>query len=361
MRLEQIVLNPETLLRKLSFRHSNNSFDNPVINSHNKIGTFRVMTKSKAIFIFNPFSYPLLISANMKSPKIIVVIFFTFSLFFNLFNTYAQSDSAAKKSYFKVGASYLSNAVYSGRKDSSVVSYFTPSIGYHNKSGFYVDGTMSLLANSTDAGSVDEILLGAGYDFSINDNVDAGLYASKYFYSNNSYSVTSELQGSIGAYFNYNAGLISIGGGADALISTGTDLTVNGNLSHGFSLGGDNNTWNITPTAEVNAGTQAFYRAYFKNRKFGFTSSGSSGKGHNSGKGTSGNSKTVSFLKSNRFAILDYELSIPVTYDAKGWGLFATPTLALPVNPATYAVDGVAQTETLSTSIFVKVGAYFKF
>lgn len=297
----------------------------------------------------------------MKPQQIIAVLVFTFLLFFNQLNTYAQNDSVAKKSYFKVGASYLSNAVYSGRKDSSVVSYFTPSIGYYNKSGFYVDGTMSLLANSGDAGSIDEILLEAGYDFSINDNLDAGLYASKYFYSNNSYSVTSELQGGIGAYFSYDAGFISIGGGADALISTGTDLTVNGNLSHGFSFGSDNNSWNITPTAEVNAGTQSFYRAYYKNRKFGFTSSGSKGRGHNSGKGNIGNSKTISFSQSNSFSILDYELSIPVTYDAKGWGLFATPTLALPVNPATYAVDGVSQTETLSTSFFVKAGIYFKF
>jgi hypothetical protein len=297
----------------------------------------------------------------MKSHGIIASFIFIFSLFFNQFNTYAQNDTSAEKSYFKVGASYLSNAVYSGRKDSSVVSYLSPLIGYYNKSGFYVDGTMSLLANSSDAGSIDEILLEAGYDFNIQGNFDAGFYASKYFYSNNSYSVTSELQGGIGGYFSYNAGFISIGGGADALISTGTDLTVNGNLSHGFSFGSDNKTWNITPTAEVNAGTQSFYRAYYKNRKFSFTSSGSKGKGHNSGKGSTGNSKTISFSQSNSFSILDYELSIPVTFDAKGWGLFAIPTLALPVNPATYVVDGVAQTETLSTSVFVKAGIYFKF
>lgn len=297
----------------------------------------------------------------MKSSKITVITVFTFSIFFNQFKTYAQNDSGAKKSYFKVGASYLSNAVYSGRKDSSVVSYITSLIGYYNKSGFYVDGTMSLLANSSDAGSIDEILLEAGYDFSIKDNFDAGFYASKYFYSNNSYSVTSELQGDIGAYFTYDAGVISIGGGADALISTGTDLTVNGNLSHGFSFGSDNNTWNITPTAEVNAGTQTFYRAYYKNRKFSFSSSSSKGKGHNLGKGSTGSSKTISFPQSNSFSIMDYELSIPVTYDAKGWGLFATPTLVLPVNPASYEVDGVAQTETLSASFFVKVGIYIKF
>lgn len=297
----------------------------------------------------------------MRTHRIFAIFIFTFILFFHQLTTYAQTDSVARKSYFKAGANYLSNAVYSGRKDSSVVSYLSPTIGYYNKSGFYADGSMSFLANSSDAGSIDEILLEAGYEFNIKDNFDAGLYVSKYFYNNSSYSVTSELQGGIGGYFTYSPGFISLGGGADVLFSTGTDLTINGNLSHGFSFGSDSKLWSVTPTAEVNAGTQSFYRAYYKNRKFSFTSSGTKGKGHNSVKGTSGSSKTISFLQSNRFSILDYELSVPIGYDAKSWGLFMTPTLALPENPATYEVDGVAQTETLSTSFFVKAGIYFKF
>ena len=296
----------------------------------------------------------------MRTQRIFAIFVFTFSLFFNQFNSYAQNDTTAKKSYFKVGAGYLSNAVYSGRKDSDVVSYLSPSIGYYHKSGFFVAGSTSFLSNSSEAGRIDEISLQAGYDFSIRDNFEGGFYASKYFYNNNSYSVTSELQGDIGANFTYGTDLISIGGGANALISTGIDLTLNANLSHGFSFGSDNNLWSVTPTAEINAGSQSFYRAYFKNRKFSNTSTGSKGKGHNSGTNNTGNSK-ISFVQSNSFSILDYELSIPVAYDAKSWGIFATPTLAMPVNPATYAVDGVMQTEKLSNSFFLQTGIYFKF
>ncbi len=296
----------------------------------------------------------------MRTQGSIAIFTFTFSFLFIQFNTYAQKDTTAKKSYFKVGAGYLSNAVYSGRKDSDVVSYLSTSIGYYTKSGFFLTGSTSFLSNSSDAGRLDEILLEGGYDFSISDNFDAGFYASKYFYNNNSYAVTSELQGDIGADFTYGTDLINIGGGANVLISTGVDLTVNSNLSHGFSFGSDNNLWSVTPTAEINAGSQTFYRAYFKNRKFSNTSTGVKAKGHSSGKNNTGNSK-ISFVQSNNFSILDYELSIPIAYDAKSWGIFATPTLALPVNPATYAVDGVMQTETLSNSFFVKAGIYFKF
>ncbi len=296
----------------------------------------------------------------MKFQRIIACLLFIISIYFQA-NVYAQSDSSNnKKSYFKASANYLSNAVYSGRKDSSVVSYLSPSIGYFHKSGVYVNGSMSFLANSADAGRIDEMSLGAGYDFSIKDNFDGGFYAEKYFYSNSSYAVTSELQGDAGTYFSYNTGALKLGGGADFLISTNIDFTLNGNLSHPFSFGDDNNTWTISPTAEVNAGTQSFYRSYYKNRKFNF-SSGSKGKGHNTGKNNTNSNKVISFPQQNHFSILDYEFLIPVTYDAKKWGIFATPTLAIPENPATYAVDGILQKENLSTSFYVKVGAYIKF
>jgi hypothetical protein len=95
-------------------------------------------------------------------------------------------------------------------------------------------------------------------------------------------------------------------GGANALISTGTDLNLNGNLAHGFSFGGDNNTWTVSPTEEINMGTQSFYKDYYNNRKFS-NSSGKKGKGHNSGNGNTGNPKVICFPQQNHFAILDYD------------------------------------------------------
>jgi hypothetical protein len=50
-----------------------------------------------------------------------------------------------------------------------------------------------------------------------------------------------------------------------------------------------------------------------------------------------------------------------MTFDAKKWGIFLTPTVAIPLNPATYEIDGVLQKEKLSTSFFVKTGVYYKF
>ena len=272
--------------------------------------------------------------------------------------TYAQNDSSGKKSYFKIGGNYLSNAVYAGRKDSAIVSYLRPSLGYFHRSGFFASGEMSFLVNSADAGSIDEVALETGFDFSIKDKLDGGVYASKYFYSNGSYAVASELQGNIGTYLSYNPGFVKLGGGADILFSTGADINVNVNLSHPFEIGVVNNTWTISPTAQINAGTQIFYKSYYKNRKFSFSSSGTKSKGHHTG---SGISKIISFPLQNSFAVLDYELSLPVQYEGKRWGIYATPVIAIPVNPVTYAIDGALQKESLSTNFFAEIGTYFKF
>jgi|SRR6185312_5641389 len=310
------------------------------------------------------------IPTTMKSQNIFVILLTTVSILFQL-SASAQADSSqAKKSYFKVQTSYLSNSVYSGRKDSETVSYLTPSIGYFHKSGFYVDGQMSFLSNSTDAGRIDEIVIETGYDFSINDLFDAGFYAGKYFYSNSSFAVTSDIKADLGTYFTFNTNVVNIGGGADLLVSTNNDLNINGNIAHAFNFSVKKADMAFSPTAEINAGTQSFYRAYYENRKFAFTTHGSNGqgRGHNKKTGTTTTTttdtssfQTVTFPEQNHFSILDYEFSIPMTYDAKKWGVFLTPVVAVPLNPATYAINGILQKEKLSTSFFVKAGVYFKF
>jgi len=302
------------------------------------------------------------------------LVSFTFlsaTLLFSSKCLYAQADSSTdKKSYLKAGMNYLSNAVYSGRKDSSVVSYIKPSIGYINRTGFSLTAEMSVLANSPEAGRIDEIALEAGYDYS-KGNFDAGAYASKYFYSDGSYAVASELEANLGTYFTYNADFLRFGAGGDFLFSTSTDVSVNFNIAHPFELGPEDKKWTITPTAQIAAGTQSFYRSYYQNRKFSFTTktpgSGSSsgrGRGHHtttSGGTSTGTTQTLTFVTKNRFTVLDYEASIPVEYEHKRWGLHITPVFAIPVHPMTYAIDGALQKENLTNSFFIDAGVYFKF
>ncbi|MDQ2752581.1 MAG: hypothetical protein M3R72_06105 [Bacteroidota bacterium] len=115
--------------------------------------------------------------------------------------TTALSDSLSKKegsSYFKADINYLSNNVYNGRKDTLPVPYLTPTFGYYNKSGLYVESSVSFLTSSY-AFRPDLFTVSGGYNFDIGDNFSGSLSADKYFASKQSVSVRSEIKGTLNA------------------------------------------------------------------------------------------------------------------------------------------------------------------
>lgn len=290
----------------------------------------------------------------MQLPKAKFTWIAFFLLLFFTSSAYAQgSDSTSfKKSYFKFSVSYQSNSVYYGRKDSLVLPYIIPSISYHDKSGFYIQGSLSYLAGT--GAQVDGGSLSAGYESgSRNGKFYSDLYASKYFVSSSSYSVREEVKGELGGSASYNTGPLTLDGGLNLAFSNKTDVALNFDLSHEFEFG-DNGRWAITPTALVNAGTQNFYENYFTNRKYS----------QKRRRRTNQNPNAVKVIVVHKsFAVLDYELSMPVDYTGHKWGLFFTPTFSVPENGFKYSLNnGITyQTEKLSNSFYAEAGAYIKF
>lgn len=285
--------------------------------------------------------------ANLTTIAFSLVLLFTSTVYGQ------KSDSTGnQKSYIKFSTSYLTNSVDYGRKDSLVVPYITPEISYHDKSGFYVAGSISYLAGI--GAQVDGGSLSAGYEFnSKNDKLGGEMYASKYFVSNSSYSVKAEVKGEVAGSLDYNTGPVTINSGIDFAFSTATDVAINIGLSHGFEFG-ENKSWAITPSALVNAGTQNFYESYFTHRKF-------SQKRRRRVTQTTNNVNVL--INHKGFAVLDYELSVPIDYAGNKWGLFLTPTFSVPKNGITYSLNNGAtyKIENLSNSFYVEVGAYIKF
>ena len=278
----------------------------------------------------------------------------SFLILFVSLSSGAQDKKAPepKKSYFKFSASYLSNAVYYGRKDSFAVPYIIPAISYNDKSGFYLEGSLSYLSSSG-ASQIDAGAITAGYEFnSADEKLSGSVYAAKFFTSSSSYSVHGEVKEAIGSSLNYKAGPVSINGGADISFATKTDLGVNFGLSHEFEF--DNNSFAITPTALVNAGTQNFYEDYFTNRKF---------SAKRKRRQTTNPNAIQVIVVAKKFAILDYELSLPINYDKAKWGLFFTPTYSIPVNGFKYSINNglTYRTEVLSNTFYAEVGGYIKF
>ena len=256
-----------------------------------------------------------------------------------------ESETKNEESFFKFSTSYLSNSVYNGRKDSLTLPYLTPSITYYNKSGFYIGGSVwySLAQNDK---RIDLFTFDAGYDFSISDQFSAGLYAAKYFYNSNSNAVRSETKGSVGATINYDPGIITLYTGIDFSFASKTDINITTSILHEFSFGDDGNAWSITPSITMNAGTQNAYQDFVFKRKKGFF-------GNN----------TITLKSSNKFNILDYEFSLPITYDKEKVGFFFTPTYAIPQNAVYFTrPNGTTFTvEKLENNFYAEFGVYLKF
>ena len=274
------------------------------------------------------------------------LLFLAFALIV-LQTTHAQDIKSSLKSefnqssYFKSSLSYLSNSVYNGRQDSVITPYITPMIGYFDKSGFYIDASLSYLANAQSR--IDLTTIDVGYNFIAGDNFSGGVYASKYFYNKNSTSVKSQMKGNIGANATYDASFLSFSAGADLVLSQETDFIVNYGISHPFYLGESDDLWTIEPSITANSGTQKFYQAQKTTRR--------------------GVASGVKVNGSTSFVILDYELSAPVSYDAKKWGLSFTPTYALPQNPVsiTQPNGNVFVQEKLSNVFYAELSVYIKF
>lgn len=283
----------------------------------------------------------------MPISKVYLLLFLLTGLTFSAASS--AQDSLPKSnnpSYFKFSTGYLSNAVYNGRKDSLAIPYITPSLGYFDKSGFYVSTSLSYLA-AKGSRRIDLVSLSAGYDFTIGSSFDGGIYASKDFYSRSSTAARSEITGSLGAYFSYNPGPVTLGGGVDMLLSANSDITVSSSLSHAFSFGKTGDAWGISPTLSAGFGTQHYYQTLLKNRP----------------KKKNGNQAGVQVQENNQFSILSYEISLPLTYDANKWGFYFTPTYAIPKSPVSRTNPGgtVFIVEKLENVFYAELGFYVKF
>jgi hypothetical protein len=302
--------------------------------------------------------------------KNIKLIFFLFN--FIVVQANAQSpEKDLSKSYFKASLSYLSDAVYNGRKDSIAYPYITPTVGYYHKTGVYANGSLSYLA-ATSEKRIDLFTLEVGYDFDITNKLSGGVYADKYFYNTASTNVQSDIKGVAGASFSYDFGVLQLSAGAGVLFATKKDISLTASIDHPFTIGDVGNQWTISPTVSVNASTLHFYEGYTERRI---------GKKAGNANANAGSVTSVTTItnRSTGLTLLDYELALTISYDADIWGFSFTPTLALPQNSIFTSTtttfkprignntfkqtsDSTPSSErNLGTPFFAEISVYFKF
>ncbi len=276
----------------------------------------------------------------------------------------------SSRSYFKAEGNFVNSSVYLGRKDSLTLPYITPSIGYYNKSGVYVSASV---AYSTSDKRIDYFSLDAGYEFDISKKLSGSVYGNKTFYNDSSNNVSSNIGGSMGAGLTYDFDVVQFHTGFDLSFASKPDYGVNFSVARSFYLGEDGKQWTVSPSVVANFNTLNFYEDY--------TSKTAGKKQKKNPLVTSVTSTTtITNKNANTLTLMDYEISIPVSYDTKKWGVYFTPTLAIPQNaiytsttstikfrnPATptqtVTTNSTPDSEKKLTSHFyAEVGVYFKF
>ena len=258
----------------------------------------------------------------------------------------------------KVGVNFISNNVYLGRTNTTVVPIISPNLKYTLKSGIYFSGSVNILPDNKTK-KVDGGDLSAGYDFNITDDLSGTVSYSKLLYTANSTIVGSSVSSVFNGGLDYDFGtVITASASFDySLNASGikNDKTATFGLSHDIiikPLFADDDFLIISPAVDLNLGTQNFYSGFVSKKSF------------KSAKRTAAQNALVEQYQQtlNKFTLLDYELSIPVVYKTGHFLFTLVPTLAIAQNQFKSAAVANALALSSKTSVFYfTAGVAFKF
>jgi hypothetical protein len=255
-------------------------------------------------------------------------------------------NQSREKSYGLISTDYYNDIVFLGRKSSTRAPYLSMLAGYYHTSGLFINSGISYLAASGE-NRVDLFSLKAGYTFYLK-SFSTGISGAKYFFNNKSSTTKSGLSGNISAYVDYDFDILDVYVDGSTYFSNTTDFIVGAGVSHTFYAFNDN--LKIAPSIYLNAGSQNYYSDYNNNQRFGRHML------NGVGSQSMGTGMTRASMK-----VLDYELSVPVSYAISKFHFSFTPVFAIPVNPATITNSLNTYKEDLSNIFFWSVGVSYKF
>jgi len=278
----------------------------------------------------------------VKASGILCLVLFCFS---------ASAQSTKDSTGLKIGLNYLSNDVFYGRSDTVKTPTIIPLIKYTFDSGIYLSADLNYVTNRV-KNKVDGGSFALGYLFDVGENGEGGLSIAKYFYNANSTQVSSANRANFNGNFSYNvADIITPFVYLDYTFNrsgVGNDTFTNFGLTHDFEFEGlfaaDDNL-RISPSVELNAGSQNFYDDYIV------------GRATRNKKIATAQATILAAEKAelSQFKLLDYELSLPIFYQVGHVIVNFTPSLAFAQNklPATIssALSGSGQLFYLQTGI----------
>ncbi|HTB23770.1 MAG TPA: hypothetical protein VK711_00305 [Puia sp.] len=275
--------------------------------------------------------------------------------------TVHTSVPAPAHSHLEINMSYQSNDVYNGRKNETIIPVVTPRISYIFKNGIQFDASVGYDLNDPSP-QTNQYTLDGTYNFSPgNGNYSSSVTVSTFVYNKQSGSISAEQKGSIEIDNSYDFNIVQPSVYLTWSFGGGKDYAATFSLQHEFDI--LKNKMNITPTFNMNAGTQNFLDSYYKNRKY---------KIHYKDDSTLYENVTVygNVLNAGKFIILNYEMALPVNFSTGRWTFNFTPNYSIPVNPAKTVItisyqDQVIKTknkkEEISNTFYFQTGVTYDF
>lgn len=273
----------------------------------------------------------------------------------------SKESSDDEESYILTDVSYINDAVFMGRRDSIAAPYLLPSIGYYDKSGFFIDVSASYLTSSEES-RVDLFLTTAGYLFE-HKKWSGGFSGTAYFYNENSYNVQSEVVADITGLLSYDFDILEFSAYASSYFNKNSspDIFLGFMADHTFY--GKKKNFLITPRVSAYAGSQYFYEEYYTTSRLGNRKSSTSGQGSGQGGTTDTGTEvtTVQIAEASEFNLLNVELSVPLQYYHKQFIFSFTPVWAFPQTSATLTTDTGTYEEDLENVFYWSVGISYWF
>ena len=217
---------------------------------------------------------------------------------------------------YTFGTNYASRLHFFGRTDSLKSSALVPSVTAKFSNGLYLSGSFIFVNNADASLKYTAAITEAGYRFGKNKGLAGSIYADKFFYAANSSLVQSVQKGQAGFALSHLNNILDINTGGSAVFSDKTDFFVNGGIDHLFRVETGSSVLLIIPTATINAGTQNFTSTYLKKRNVLFFP-------------VADESVTTNDQK---FQVLSYEVSMPITYIYNKLAISFTPGYVIPQN-----------------------------
>lgn len=248
-----------------------------------------------------------------------------------------------KNSYVLFNLNYESDAVFMGRNDSVRAPYLVPSLGFYDRSGFFADASLSYLTKSEES-RIDLFLLTAGYQFN-SKKLSGLLSGTKYFFSKDSYSIQSEIEGDLTATLGYDLSLFKISLTASSYFSSNSSTDFFGGIQLDKSIYALDDNFEITPTFNIFGGSQYFYQEYYTYNRLG------NRKGKSNLENPSINN-SIAIKEVNQFNVLNLEISLPIQFQSNSFLFSITPHWAFPQSNATITTNEIILKEDLKNIFY---------